>query len=118
MIIRMRMKTMAKNLILYGQSGFNCNMAKKLETIAVNLDDCIVALMEDASLGTVKSLTDNIGESRYAKIQDQKVNLVVLQEDLVARGYTSDNLIDGIKPVSYLDLVDLIESADRVISWI
>ena len=46
------------------------------------------------------------------------VRIYALREDLDARGIPLESLVDGISPISYVDLVDLVmEEYDKIVSW-
>lgn len=105
---------MAKTLILYGTSGFMSCVLDRMSPIAEQLQDAGVVLMEDATIGTSKASKP----TPYQRLIDQKIPLFCVVEDLEARGFAQDLLLDQIKPVSYGDVIDMIEQADRVVSWI
>ena len=105
---------MVKNLILYGKSGFISSMLDSMAPIAEQLPDAGVVLMEDAIIGTSKASKP----TPYQRLIEQKVPLYCVIEDLEARGFDRDALLDQIKPVSYADVIDMIEQAGRVVSWL
>jgi sulfur relay protein TusB/DsrH len=105
---------MVKNLILYGTSGFMSSYLDSMSPIAEGLSDAGVILMEDATIGTSK--TSN--PTPYQRLIEHKVPLYCVVEDLEARGFTPESLLEHIKPVSYGDVIDMIEQADRVVSWL
>ena len=112
---------MAKNLILFGHSGFDLSNYQNLTKIAYNSTDCVVVLMEDGVNGVMKSsnfqnenATSNF--KPYKEIIEKNIPLYCVVEDLEARGFELTQLKSGIKPLSYLELIDLIETSNRVIS--
>ena len=52
----------------------------------------------------------------YSDLLNKNIPLYCVIEDLEARSYESSNLKENIKPISYLDLIDLIETSEQVIS--
>jgi tRNA 2-thiouridine synthesizing protein B len=67
-------------------------------------------LIEDAVYGAVKS-------GKAASLL-QGLNVSVLGPDLAARGITEDKLVDGIDVIDYAGFVDLVETNDKVQSWL
>ena len=96
---------MSQNLILYGKS-FNIAETENLVLLSEKLPECDIVLMEDASIGAVS----NNGISLSSQ------NLYCLVEDLEARGFSKSQMLEQVKPITYLNLIDLIESTKRVIS--
>ena len=120
---------MAQNLLLFGFSGFDSSKIQKLVEWAPKLADCSVVLMADGILGSItpKPNADagNAGDASntasltpYAPLLAAGVSVQAVTEDLTARGYDLGQLNSGISPVSYSNLIDLIASAGRVISWL
>jgi tRNA 2-thiouridine synthesizing protein B len=72
-------------------------------------DDTLL-LFEDGVYAAVKS-----GKAS-AKIAGHKVS--VLGPDLAARGISKDKLADGIDVIDYAGFVDLVETNDKVQSWL
>ncbi|MGB5426201.1 MAG: sulfurtransferase complex subunit TusB [Gammaproteobacteria bacterium] len=70
----------------------------------------VLLLIEDGVYGAVKS-----GKAS-AMIAGQKVS--VLGPDLAARGISEDKLADGVDVIDYAGFVDLVESNDKVQSWL
>jgi len=112
---------MAQNLILFGHSGFDLTNYKSLTKIAYNSTDCVVVLIEDGANGVINSFgnqNENIASDfkPYKEILEKNIPLYCVVEDLEARGFEQSQLKSGINPLSYLELIDLIETSDRVIS--
>jgi len=72
-------------------------------------DDAML-LIEDGVYAAVKS-----GKAS-AMLDGRKVS--VLGPDLAARGISEDKLADGIDVIDYAGFVDLVESNDKVQSWL
>lgn len=105
---------MAKNLVLYGFSGFYHCQRNRLQSAIDGLDNVEVVLMEDAVVGTSKTEK----ESPYIPLIQANVPLYGLSEDIIARGIDPENLSVGITPIDYGKLIDLIETSERIISWL
>ena len=69
-----------------------------------------ILLIEDGVYAAVKS-----GKAS-AMLDGHKVS--VLGPDLAARGISEDKLADGIDVIDYAGFVDLVESNDKVQSWL
>ena len=123
---------MRKNLILYGKSGFS-SQTQDLLNISRSLNDYCIVLKQDAVVGVVMGSSIGIETPNtrknssdpnltvnypYFYFQSQKIPLFCLIEDLEARGYSTENLPKNIQGISYMKLVDLIDSSQRIISWL
>lgn len=83
-----------------------------------SLDTCVgyckegdvVLLIEDGVYAAMK-----VG-SAAAKLDGLDVS--ALGPDLAARGISEDKLVEGVKVVDYAGFVDLVESTDKVQSWL
>ena len=73
-------------------------------------DGDALLLIEDGVYGAVKA-----GKAS-AMLDGCKVS--VLGPDLAARGISEDKLADGIAVIDYAGFVDLVESNDKVQSWL
>ena len=105
---------MSKNLLLYGYSGFNTDQRTRMEEIISELDDSVVVLMEDGTIGT----RETGKKSPYSNLIQKNIKLYCQSEDFQARGNDLGSIIDGIKPINYDELIDLIETSERIISWL
>ena len=106
---------MTKNLILFGHSGFDLNNYKSLTKITKNSTECLVVLMEDGVNGVIKTDATSDFEP-YKDILEKNIPVYCLVEDLEARGFESSQLKSSINQLTYLELIDLIETSNRVIS--
>lgn len=96
---------MSENLILYGKS-ITIAETESLKLLSEQLNDCDIVLMEDASIGAVSKKELSLSSK----------NLYCMIEDLEARGFSKSQMLEQVKPITYTDLIDLIESTKRVIS--
>jgi len=82
-----------------------------LDTAAsIMKSDDVLLLIEDGVYGAVKS-----GKAS-AMLAAHKVS--ALGPDLAARGISVDKLADGIEVIDYAGFVDLVETNDKVQSWL
>ena len=112
---------MAKNLILFGHSGFDLSNYRSLTKITNNTADCNVVLMEDGVNGVIKSSTiQNVDATSdfqpYKDILEKNIPIYCVTEDLEARGFETSQLKVNINQLTYLELIDMIETSNRVIS--
>ena len=111
---------MVKNLMLYGQSGFKSCHTQNLAEFITDLEDCSVVLMEDGVNGVIKPIGAEMteGHAPYRTLIQMNIPIYCLMEDLEARGGNSEEIITGIQNISYSELIDKIDAAKRVISWL
>lgn len=96
---------MAKNLIVFGKSATTDNL-NDLALVSHGLEDCEIAFLEDAVLAAINpAFGVDIKHKSYA-----------LMEDIEARGLGKDQIHNLYSPISYGELIDLIDTATRVIS--
>ena len=50
-------------------------------------------------------------------LMDLSITLYTMIPDLKARGISVENVNDGIKPIDYEELVDIIDATPKIISW-
>jgi len=87
-----------------------------------SLDSCLrfaspgstVLLIEDGVYAVLKGTS---AEGRIATALD-KLNVCVLAPDLVARGFSEERMIEGVKAVDYSGFVDLAAENDKVQAWL
>lgn len=86
------------------------------------LDSCLqhalpgssILLFEDAVYAALKETSHN--EKLKHKLDD--FSIYVLGPDLMARGFTKEQIIDGITFIDYDQFVDLTVEHDNVQSWV
>lgn len=102
------------NLVLFGYSGYDDKQRNNLTSIVTKLEQPGIVLLEDAVIGSLKT-----GEIHpYSELLKKGVSIYCMIEDLEARGMNSSDLEDRISPISFSDLMDLIEESQRLISWL
>ncbi len=112
---------MAKNLILFGHSGFDLHNYESLTKITNNSTENIVILMEDGVNGVIKPSTIQSTDvasnfEPYKDILEKNIPVYCVVEDLEARGFNLSQLKSGINQLTYLELIDLIETSNQIIS--
>lgn len=108
------MMDMSKNLVLYGLDPSHAEQYKELEKIITGLEDVTMVLLEDAVIGSVRSLQ----KDRFASLLTNKIGILALREDVEARGIRSSDIKTGISLIGYSELVDQIAIAEKLISWL
>ena len=111
---------MVKNLMLYGQSGFKSCYTQNLAEFITGMEDCSVVLMEDGVNGVMKPIGAEMteGHAPYHKLIQMNIPIFCLMDDFEARGGNSEKMIAGIQSITYSELIDKIDTAERVISWL
>jgi sulfur relay protein TusB/DsrH len=51
------------------------------------------------------------------ELMNLPIKIYAMIPDLKARGILLDNIKDDIKPIEYAELVDIIDSTEKIISW-
>jgi len=81
-------------------------------------------LQKGRSIGIVLIHDGVIGASSKGKIttsmeqlRNLNCKLYVMKPDLKARGIPLEHTHEAIKPIEYAELVDLLDSSQKVISW-
>ncbi len=46
-----------------------------------------------------------------------RLHVHVLKEDLEARGFSAENLIPRLEPITYSQLVDVMDEGKKIVSW-
>ncbi len=77
-------------------------------------EGCSILLIEDAVVGSLKgtAVADKLTEAMATR------DFYVLEEDLKARGFSSDSVLEGVKTVDYPGFVELTVKNDNVQSWL
>ncbi|MHA1112493.1 MAG: DsrH/TusB family sulfur metabolism protein [Promethearchaeota archaeon] len=126
---------MADIVYLFGYSLLGTNQFEQLIPLVKNqLTKDIkvsVVLLHDAVVGTsskgttpsaLRELLDfafqlkNMGNVTGIE-PTVRLHVHVLTEDLEARGYTAENLIPRLEPISYTKLVDILDESKKIVSW-
>lgn len=106
---------MTENLILYGFDGNNVQNLLDLEELSSHLSDVSLVLMENAINGLIYSDSSSKMET-YESIQKYFQQIYYVEEDVLARGYNTELIPKTFHAISYSDLIDLIATANRIIS--
>lgn len=86
--------------------------ARNLDTAASFMKDGdALLLFEDGVYGAIKG-------GKAATLLNGCNNVSVLGPDLAARGIAEDKLVEGITVIDYAGFVDLVETNDKVQSWL
>jgi len=109
-----------KNSILYlfgFSSRFETKLRSLLEIVEEQIEEDIkisIVLIHDGVIGVSKR-----GETPKAlkKLLKLPIKLHAMIPDVEARGMDSQNLLEKIKGISYDDLVDILVSSQKIVSW-
>ena len=109
-----------KYLILYGMHKMPTTQTMQLYDEVRRLTRCVIILFEDAVLGALRSFSrvDHSSVNQIETILKLNIPVYCIQEDFEARGFESQQLLEGVHPISYLDSITLIEQAEKLISWL
>ena len=109
-----------EDLIIY-LYGYSTTLESKLVSLIRLLENQIeqkkqiqVVFIHDGVIGTSKK---NKVTPSLQKLLELPINLYSMIPDLIARGIESRNLQDGIKGIEYEDLVDILVSTPKIVSW-
>ncbi|MFX0021248.1 MAG: DsrH/TusB family sulfur metabolism protein [Candidatus Hermodarchaeota archaeon] len=112
---------MSENLdiiYLFGFSGLNGNHLQRLLPIIEN------QLNKNTKLGLVLIHDGVIGISTKGKIPNQMEKLLgldirvfAMNPDMKARGIAPEYVHDKIESIEYEDLIDVIDTTPKIISW-
>ncbi len=73
-----------------------------------------IVLIHDGVIGASSKIK---GAELINEIINLQIKMYVMIPDLKARGISLDNIKDEIKPIEYTELVDIIDSTEKIISW-
>ena len=112
---------MAENLdviYLFGFSGLTGNHLKRLLPILKS------QINKSVRLGLVLIHDGVIGISTKGKITKQveellglDVEVFAIKSDIIARGIAPEHIHDKIKSIEYDDLIDVIDTTPKLVSW-
>jgi sulfur relay protein TusB/DsrH len=101
--------------------GFSPTFESKLQTLLgilseqVTLDfEISIVLIHDGIIGTSKI---GITPKFLKKLLELPFSFYAIIPDIKARGMDPNNIIDGIKAIEYDDLVDILISNNKIVSW-
>lgn len=101
--------------------GFSERMGNHLENLIPLLKS---QLTKGSKIGLIFIHDGVINSSSKGKIpnsvkilMDLSITLYTMIPDLKARGISLENINDGIRPIDYEELVDIIDVTPKIISW-
>ena len=101
--------------------GFSERMGNHLENLIPLLKS---QLTKGSKIGLIFIHDGVINSSKKGKIPnsvkvllDLSISLYTMIPDLKARGISLENINNGIKPIDYEELVDIIDATPKIISW-
>ncbi|MFW9821932.1 MAG: sulfurtransferase complex subunit TusB [Candidatus Thorarchaeota archaeon] len=103
---------------LFGFSGLTGNHLRRLLPLLKS------QIKKDTKLGLVLIQDGVIGISTKGKIPKQveellnlDITVFAMKPDIKARGLAPEHTHEKIKTIEYADLIDVIDAASKVISW-
>ena len=112
---------MSENLDMIYLFGFSSNTGTHLERLFPILK---VQKAKNSKIGIILLHDGVIGISTKGKIPkhmedllDLDIPLFAMVPDLKARGITLDYISEKIKPIEYDDLIDILDTTLKIISW-
>ncbi len=110
-----------KNTIVY-LYGFNTRRDDLLESLIKILNEQIqqkvnisIILIQDGVIGTSKKSKIPLALEKLMKLP---LTIYAIIPDLQARGIDSTDLRNNIKAIGYEDLVDILVSSSKIVSWV
>ena len=101
--------------------GFSERMGNYLENLLPLLKS---QLNKGSKIGVIFIHDGVINSSSKGKIpnsvkvlMDLSISLYTMIPDLKARGISLENINNGIRPIDYEELVDIIDATPKIISW-
>ncbi len=101
--------------------GFSPTLEQKLATLLDILKEQLqlyveitVVLIHDGIIGTSKKAKP---PKTLKELLDLPVSVYAIIPDIKARGIDPYNLVDQIKGIEYEDLVDILVSNQKIVSW-
>jgi len=101
--------------------GFSPTLEKKLDTLLEILNkqteldiEIFLVLIHDGVIGTSKN---GITPKSIKKLLNLPIIVYAVIPDIKARGMDPFNLISKIKGMEYEDLVDLLVTTEKIVSW-
>lgn len=112
---------MAETVNMLYLFGFSEQMGNHLENLIPLLKS---QLTKGSKIGLIFIHDGVINSSKKGKIpnsvkilMDLSISLYTMIPDLKARGISLENINDGIRPIDYEELVDIIDVTPKIISW-
>ena len=99
---------MVENLILFGKP-LNNNNIEKLKHLSQSFSDYKIVFLEDAVNSVI--ISDELHENGISRFS-------YLYEDLKARGFEISTFQETIEKTTYLELIDLLEESNRIVSML
>lgn len=67
--------------------------------------------------GVINASSKRASSEQVNKLMEFPITIFVMAPDLKARGILLDSINNAVKPINYGDLVDILDSSEKVISW-
>ena len=67
--------------------------------------------------GVINAISKGNLPSSVAELLSLDLSIFAMTPDLKARGIALENLQEKIKPIDYLEMVDILDTTPKIISW-
>ena len=67
--------------------------------------------------GVINASSKRKSSEQVKKLMELPITLFVMIPDLKARGILLDSIYNAVKSINYGDLVDILDSSEKIISW-
>ena len=67
--------------------------------------------------GVINASSKRKLSEQVKKLMELPITFFVMSPDLKARGILLDSINNALKPINYGDLVDILDSSEKIISW-
>ena len=112
---------MSDNLNIVYLYGYSPNDTIHLDTLTSlikkqsikNLKIGIILIHDGVIAASSSKKLDN----RLIELLELPIELYMMTPDIKARGIRLDSVRTNIKPIEYNELVDILDSAEKIISW-
>lgn len=105
-------------LYLFGYSPRTTQLVNLLSILKAQVrkgKNIALIYMHDA---VISANNKGIRPSTAGQVEDLSIDIYAMVPDLEARGISIDSLSEATKPLQYPDLVDLLDSTEKIISWL
>jgi len=105
-------------IYLYGNSprdgAYMDTLIPLIETQSTNGVKVGIVLIHD---GVINASSKRKATEQVKKLMELPIAVFVMAPDLKARGILLDSINNAVKPINYEDLVDILDSSEKIISW-
>jgi sulfur relay protein TusB/DsrH len=67
--------------------------------------------------GAINASSKRKTSEQLKKLMELPIAVFVMVPDMKARGILLDSINNAVKPINYEDLVDILDSSEKIVSW-